>query len=204
MFGIDNNFKDNDITYNRKLKLEEYDDNGNLIDCVEFTPKDLMEFYLLKNNGYHDIRTARKKIKDYFSMGNIELKKKLLNIIFYHHKLDENLINRIESIITTYTEDELRFAFSLKDYFCDDCKLNFNMKDYFFFKNMSFEEVLKWIHSVNGVYYAVANDGTKGMACLDKPTKKQASYQRQRNGKRIVFLSFKDWKEYSISENELY
>lgn len=47
MFGIDNNFKDNDITYNRKLKIEEYDDNGNIIDCVEFSPKDLMEFYLL-------------------------------------------------------------------------------------------------------------------------------------------------------------
>ncbi len=37
MFGIDNKFKDNDITYNRKLKLEEYDDNGTLIDCVEFS-----------------------------------------------------------------------------------------------------------------------------------------------------------------------
>lgn len=203
MLDTNDNFEHNEITYNRKLKLEEYDNNGNLIDCVEFTPKDLMDFYIMKNNMCNDIRTARKKIKDYFSMGNIELKKKLLNIIFYQHKLDENLINRIESIITTYTEDELHFAFSLKDYFCDDCKLKFNMKDYFFFKNMSFLEVLKWIQSVNGIYYAVANDGTKGMSYLDKPTKKQAKYQRQKNSKRIVFLSFKDWKEYSISENEL-
>lgn len=77
------------------------------------------------------------------------------------------------------------------------------MKDSAFFKNMSFEDILKWIQSVNGIYYAVANDGTKGMAYLDKPTKKQAKYQRQRNGKRIVFLSFKYWKEYSICENEL-
>lgn len=203
MLGIQENFIDNYITYNRKLKLEEYDDNGNLIDCVEFTPKELMEFYILKNNMCNDIRTARKNIKDYFSIGNTELKNSLLNIIFYEHKLDENLINRIESIITTYTEDELRFAFLLKGHFCNDCKFNFNMKDYFFFKNMSFFEVLKWIKSVNGIYYAISTDRTKGISYLEKPTKKQAKYQRQKNGKRIVFLSFKDWKEYSISENEL-
>lgn len=77
------------------------------------------------------------------------------------------------------------------------------MKDNAFLQNMSFEDVLKWMKTVTGIYYAVANDGTKGMIYLDKPTKKQAKYQRQRNGKRIVFLSFKDWKEYSVSENEL-
>lgn len=203
MFGIDNNFKDNDITYNRKLKLEEYDDNGNIIDCVEFSQKDLMEFYIFKNNGYHDIRTARKSIKDYFNVGNKELKLKLLNHIFYQYRLNNGLVNTIESIITTYNDDELNFAFLLKNYVCDECNFLFSMKDSAFFKNMSFEDVLKWIQSVNGIYYAVANDGTKGMAYLDKPTQKQAKYQRQKNGKRIVFLSFKDWKEYYISENEL-
>ncbi|MGG7212082.1 hypothetical protein ACQPUY_00540 [Clostridium nigeriense] len=203
MFRIDNNFKDNDITYNRKLKLEEYDDNGNIIDCVEFSQKDLMEFYIFKNNGYHDIRTARKSIKDYFNVGNKELKIKLLNHIFYQYTLNNDLVNSIESIITTYNEDELNFAFSIKNYVWNECKFQLSMQDSSFFKNMSFEEVLKWIQSVNGIYYAVANDGTKGMAYLDKPTKKQAKYQRQKNGKRIVFLSFKDWKEYSISENEL-
>lgn len=203
MFGVDNNFKDNDITYNRKLKLEEYDDNGNIIDYVEFSSKDLMEFYLLKNNGYHDIRTSRKSIKDYFNVGNKELKIKLLNHIFYQYRLDNNLVKFIDSIITTYSDDELKFALSLKNYEYDECNFILNMKDNAFLKNMSFEDVLKWMRSVNGIYYAVANDGTKGMAYLDKPTKKQAKYQRQKNGKRIVFLSFKDWKEYSISENEL-
>lgn len=203
MFGIDNKFKDNDITYNRKLKLEEYDDNGNLIDCVEFSQKDLMEFYILRNNGYNDIRTARKSIKDYFNIGNEKLKFKLLNDIFYKNRLDNDLVNCIEYIITTYTEDELNFAFTLKDYVYDECNFLFGIKDSTFFKNMSFLEVLKWIKSVDGIYYAVANDGSKGMTYLDKPTKKQAKYQRQKNGKRIVFLSFKDWKEYSISENDL-
>ena len=66
MFGIDNNFKDNDITYNRKLKLEEYDDNGNLIDCVEFTPKDLMEFYLLKIMDTMIFVLLEKKLKIIF------------------------------------------------------------------------------------------------------------------------------------------
>ena len=196
-------FTENYITYNRKLKLEEYDDNGNLIDCLEFSQEDLMEFHIMKNYIGNDIRTARKKIKDYFNIVDTELKKKLLNNIFYQHKLDENLINLIESIITTYTKDELCFAFSVKDYFCGDYKFNFTMKDYAFFKNMNFLEVLKWIKSINGIYYAVANDGTRGISYLKKPTKKQAKYQRQKNSKRIVFLNFKDWKEYIVSENEL-
>ena len=203
MFGIDNNFKDNDITYNRKLKLEEYDDNGNIIDYVEFSSKDLMEFYLLKNNGYHDIRTARKCIKDYFNIGNKELKFKLLDHIFYNYRLNNDLVNYIESIITTYSDDELNFAFSLKNYVYNECNFILSMKDNSFFQNMSFQDVLRWMKTIPGIYYAVANDGTKGMLYLDKPTKKQAKYQRQRNDKRIVFLSFKDWKEYSISENEL-
>lgn len=203
MFGITNDFKDNEITYNRKLKLEEYDDNGNLIDCVEFSQKDLMEFYILKNNGYNDLKTARKNIKDYFNVGNKELKTKLLNHIFYEYTLNDDLVDSIESILTTYTEEEIQFALSLKNYFYNECTFLLNMKDSAFFKNMSFFEVLNWIKNIDGIYYAVANDGTKGMAYLEKPTKKQAKYQRQKNGKRIIFLNFTDWKEYSISENEL-
>ncbi|WP_346889191.1 hypothetical protein [Clostridium sp. UBA1056] len=162
-----------------------------------------MEFYTLKNNGYSDVRTARKSIKDYFSIGNKELKLKLLNNIFYQYTLNDNLVNSIESIITTYTEDELNFAFSLKHYVFNECNFHLSMKDASFFKNMSFFEVLKWIKSVIGIYYAVANDGTKGMSYLEKPTRKQGKYQRQKHGKIIIFLSFNDWKEYIVSENEL-
>lgn len=149
MFGIDNNFKDNDITYNRKLKLEEYDDNGNIIDCVEFSQKYLMEFYLLKNNGYHDFLTARKSIKDYFNVGNKEIKLKLLNHIFYNYRLNNDLVNYIESIITTYNDDELKLAFSSKNYYLyDEYNFILSIKDNTFFKNMSFEDVLKWMKTV--------------------------------------------------------
>lgn len=204
MLGISNDFKDNEITYNRKLKLEEYDDNGNLIDCVEFSQKELMEFYILRNNGYSDLKTAKKHIKDYFNIGNKELKTKLLHHIFYECRLNEALVNSIEYILTEYNEEEIQFALSLKNYFYNECTLLLNMKDSDFFRNLDFFEVLSWIKNTDGIYYAIANDGTKGMAYLEKPTKKQAKYQRQRNSKRIIFLNFTDWKEYSILENDLF
>lgn len=89
-------------------------------------------------------------------------------------------VNSIESIITKYNDNELNFAFSLKNYVYDKCNFLFNMKDSALFKNISFEEVLKLIQSVNGIYYAVANGRTKGMTYLEKPTKKQTKYQRQK------------------------
>ena len=203
MFGIDNNFEDNDITYNRKLKLEEFDDEGQLIDCVEFSQKDLLEFYILKNNGLHDIRTARKNIKDYFNTGNTKLKTVLLNNVFYNHKLDDNLINLIESILNTYSEDAINFVLTLKDYHYNESSLILSLKDINMLKESNFFDLLAWTKNTTGIYYALSNDARKGMYYFEKPTKKQAKYQRQKHGKRIIFLNFKDWKEYLVSESEL-
>lgn len=62
--------------------------------------------------------------------------------------------------------------------------------------------IYNWIKNRSGIYYAIDNSGTKTWDFVDKPTKKQAIYQR-RKGRRIAFLSFSDFTEYIISENEL-
>ncbi|MFQ9249240.1 MAG: hypothetical protein ACLR3R_18485 [Clostridium paraputrificum] len=201
MDGIDK--KSIDITYNHKLKLEEYDDDGNLIDCVELPQRDLLELYMIKNTNCSNILISKKEIRDYFNSGDIELKDSLLNNVFFQSKLDRNLIDSIEYIIKKYTKDEINFALTIKNYCDDEVTFFLTMKDYNMLKSMNFYEVLKWIRRIDGIYYCVANDGSKGMVYLERPTKKQAKYQRQKNGKRIVFLSFRDWKEYDISENEL-
>jgi len=77
------------------------------------------------------------------------------------------------------------------------------MTDYSRIKKMKFNDTLDWIKNSDGIHYAVLNEGVKGITFFERPTRKQAKYQRVKNGKRIVFLSFKDWKERIVNENEL-
>ncbi|MBO0558972.1 hypothetical protein EXQ37_03815 [Clostridium botulinum] len=70
-------------------------------------------------------------------------------------------------------------------------------------KKFGLIEALEFIKNREGIYYAVNNSGEREYDFVDKPTKKQAKYQRVKNGRRTVFLSFKDWKEYIVNENEL-
>lgn len=195
-------FKDNYFTKNRRLKLEEYDDDGNLIDTVEFTQADLWNFYMLKNNGCNHFEFARKKDKEYFKGKELELAPKML-YLFNDYYFDENIVRDIEAIFKKYTVEQIEFALEFKNYHYNETSYITSTKDYNQVKVMKFLDVLEWTRNSSGLYYAVSNDGTKGMMYLEKPTKSQAKYQRQAHGKRIVFLSFKDWKEYLINENEL-
>ncbi|MBU3176113.1 hypothetical protein KPL47_06990 [Clostridium estertheticum] len=197
-----NKFGDNYYTRNRKLKLEEYDDNGNLIDTIEFAQGDLWNFYQTKNNNYNDFTIARKKDREHFKGKELVLMKRIMDLVNDYY-FGEDTIKDIETIFKEYTVEEIEFALSFKNYAYNESTYNFAMKEYFKIKNMSFYEILKWIKDCKGIYYAVSNDNVKGMAYLEMPTKKQAKYQRQSNSKRIVFLNFRDWKEYIVNETEL-
>ncbi len=48
-------FKGNEYTHNRKFKIEEYDNEGNLIDVIDLNERDLWEFYMLKINTRDDM-----------------------------------------------------------------------------------------------------------------------------------------------------
>jgi len=109
------------------------------------------------------------------------------------------MIRAIEDMFNKYKYEQIEFA------------LNFNLnpdefyiapQDYDYIRNMKFSDILEWTSSSSGIYYAVLNDGSKGMLFLTKPTKKQAQYQRNK-GNRIIFLSFQDWKEYLVNEKAL-
>lgn len=195
-------FEGNYFTHNRKLKLEEYDDNGNLIDVIEFSKGDLWNFYMFKNNYCTDLTIARKKDREYFKGKELELAKRML-YVFNDYYFDENTVKDIETLFKKYTVEEIEFALNLKDNSYHQTEYNLSMRDYNEVKRMKFSDILNWIKNSEGIYYAVSNDGIKGMTFLEKPTKKQAKYQRQHNGKRIIFLNFRDWKEYLVNESEL-
>ncbi|MES5866656.1 hypothetical protein [Bacillus cereus group sp. RP32] len=67
----------------------------------------------------------------------------------------------------------------------------------------TFNEAIEFIEERDGIYYAITKEGNRHWDFVDKPTKKQARYQRNKHGNRIVFKSFTDWKEYLVNEDEL-
>ncbi|RFM19723.1 hypothetical protein C1147_08600 [Clostridium botulinum] len=78
----------------------------------------------------------------------------------------------------------------------DQLRMGFQFDDY------SFQGCYNWVKSISGIYYSVYNDGTRCWDFIDnKPTYKQAKYQNNK-GRRIIFFSFKDWKEYIMNLNE--
>lgn len=70
-------------------------------------------------------------------------------------------------------------------------------------RRLNLLDSIEFVNQRNGVYYAVNNAGKKTFDFIDKPSRKQVKYQRVKNGCRTVFLSFHDWKEYLITEDEL-
>lgn len=195
-------FEDNYYTYNRKLKIEEYDESGGVIDVIEFSQEDLFQFLLYKNNSNISFDTARKEDREYFKSNDLELVKKMLPH-FDHHFFNKEMIKEIEYILKKYTKEQIEFALNFDIGPGNDQGYVFTMEVYNELKQMSFKDKLEWIKNSVGIYYAVSNSGQRGMFYLEKPTKKQAAYQRQKNDKRIVFFSFKDWKEYTVAEKEL-
>lgn len=136
------------------------------------------------------------KFQGYFEGKELELAEQM-KYSFNDEYSDENIIKEIENIYKTYTIEEIEFALNFMDFLT---KGFVTMKDYFRVKKMKLIDILKWIKNSEGIYFAVSNDGTRGMVYLEKPKKSQVEYQRKKNGKRIVFLSFKDWKEYLMNE----
>lgn len=197
------NFKDNYFTYKRTLKLEEYDSNGNLIDVIEFEPHELdmfckhMAYY--KCNGF---KVARKEDREYFKGEKLKLAKKIL-FNLQCEIFDDGIRELINNIFNLYTEEQINFALNFKDYFYNESIYRFSISDYHYISKKNFINILDWIKESKGFWYAIDDNGKKGMAYLNQPTKKQALYQKNKNKMKIVFLNFQDMKEYAVDEDVL-
>lgn len=187
------------LTKNRKLKIDEYDDNGNLIDVIEFSKEDLWWFCCEKGNAYRGLDVAVKSDREYFKGEELELFHKIIKTTeLFRFCIVEEDVKKIDYIFRTYTKDQIRFALDFKNYLYNYLNYAFYGDDEIIMKNKNFIDILEWVKNSVGFYYAIDEKGDRGMAYLDKPTKKQVSYQRQKHGKKIVFLDFKDFKEYLV------
>lgn len=200
--GFKNKFEDNYYTKNRKLKLEEYDGDGNIIDTIELSQEDLWNFYMHKNNGFICFDIARKSDREYFSGDRLETAKRIVNLIEDRY-FDIITIKQIEEILRDYTLEQINFAIDFKNYSYDIPNYMFFGEDDIFIKGLKFIDILVYFKSKNGFWYAIDDKGNRGMAYLNEPTKKQIKYQMNKHGKKIVYFNFIDCKEYRVNEDEL-
>lgn len=192
------------FTKNRKLKIEEYDEDGKLIDSIEFTKDDLWRFCIEKGNSYRGLDVAIKADREYFKGEELELFKEMIEKSgIFRLCISRDEIDIVNYIFKRFTYKQIKFGLGFKNYIYNTLNYNFYSNDEVLMIEKNFIQVLDWINSSEGFYYAIDNDGDKGMAYINKPTLKQAKYQRQKHNKRIVFFSFNDWKEHLVSEYEL-
>lgn len=192
------------LTKNRSLTLKEYDDKGNLIDCrvlPEWVAKVAYES-VLNYGGIKEVSRAE------YYYGFSDEQWEFIKLIYKNPKgyyfYDNNFMEYCKCLFEKNPIEKLLLAASLsKETYCMKGNLNVHPTSEFFGKKFDFEEALKFIEERPGIYYAVDKQGRRTYDFVDKPTKRQASYQRNKNGYRVVFLSFRDWKEYVVDEEQL-
>lgn len=184
---------------NKRIIMEDLDDKGNFIQrtILDEEDKDDVLAVVTAKRGYISISnekdllqfTEEQKdiIHEILEREDIFLSKK--QTIFFKNLFKENPLEKIQ------------YALGLMQ---DNWAFNTAMNSPYYAKKFStFKEVLDFINERDGIYYAMKKDGTKHLDFIDKPTKKQAVYQRLKNGHQIVFLNFADFKIYVVSEDEL-
>lgn len=203
-------YEDKYFLKNRKLKLEEYDDDGNIIDSREFDDDELAMFISIMGNELKAIKIARKKSLENFNDEDL----KIIERFIVYSRYRQALLGKGRYINYIYEDDVELFKKLLEqpkeklNYALDICMAG---RSFFLTKiaseygrrDLTFAEAIKFIDDREGIYYAVNNKGKRVYDFIDKPTLKQSQYQRKRNGNRTVFLNFSDWKEYIVDESEL-
>lgn len=68
----------------------------------------------------------------------------------------------------------------------------------------TFLDTLRFIEGKNGLYFAIDYHERKVRAYgINPPPRKHLKYIKKRCGLTMIFLSFADWNEYILKENEL-
>lgn len=196
---------------NRKLFLNEYDDDGNLLESRELNNDLLGDFVCTVLSRDRQIDIVRKSVREKFTdkEWNIIYYIKGVDFNVYHYASkfhgmdfeDDDVLKLLRDIFDSNSEDKISFAIREICYKGFKCKL----ASPFSGLSLGFMDAIKFINSRHGIYYAVNNYGERTYDFVDeRPTKKQAEYRRKKYGDRIVYMDFIDFKEYSINEDDLY
>ncbi|WP_236734969.1 hypothetical protein [Bacillus mycoides] len=189
----------------KRIIIQDLDDEGNIIqECVANEgDKDTMLSSLVAKYGFAAL-TPQKALSDF-----TDEEKKIINYITDDtlKYLTEKRIKEFRNLFDKHGSKKIDFAMQMSF----GTQYNSYSNNSFFSvqlgneyaRSYTFDEALEFIEERKGIYYAITKDGNRHWDFVDKPTKKQARYQRNKHGNRIVFKSFADWKEYLVSEDEL-
>ena len=208
----------------RKLILVEYDDKGNEVDsnCL-CTNEHLIEIYdgSLNHHLINDRYFLDKPDRDRFTIdqwdimekfaypspvdkwGDGEYSKYILgrqSYIFSHAVLNDDVVTFWNKFFSS-CKDKQKFVMNMFNNGAGSSyywivKIGYELE----FDSNNFVSCFNWVDKTSGVYYSIDDKGEKMWDFLEEtPTIKQYKYQIKK-GRRIVFLSFTDWKEHLVRE----
>lgn len=119
---------------------------------------------------------------------------------FSHATLNEDMVGFWDKFISS-CDDKQKFVMNL---FNNGAGSNYywivKMGYKYEYEPSDFVSCFDWVDKTSGIYYSIDDKGEKKWDFLDEPpTVKQYKYQIKK-GRRIAFLSFKDWKEHLVKE----
>jgi hypothetical protein len=113
----------------------------------------------------------------------------------------DNEIKQVRHLLDTHGESRLVFALDMSESSRHRMgqALLVSSKSPYYSKHFSFDEAIEFLSGRDGVYYATNSEGVRCYDFIDMPNKKQISNQVKKDGYHVVFLNFKDGKEYEIA-----
>ncbi|WP_154826931.1 hypothetical protein [Clostridium butyricum] len=205
----------------KKVYIIEYDDNGNEIDRNLLTDNESLRNLLLLNqyavNGRFLLDLNYRSL---FSSEQWDFIENFSDIIKVYIKKDDDFDFYPKFAYANINDEDVALLKELFNGPRERLELIKNLRYSSYYNKPSFwilspdghtsitydknslKSIYNWINSRDGIYYSINNNNSKTWDFVDRPSKKQAIYQR-RKGRRIVFLSFRDFKEYIINEYEL-
>ncbi|CUB59646.1 hypothetical protein BN2127_JRS10_05162 [Bacillus subtilis] len=191
---------------NKRVIIQDLDEDGNVIQetVANESDKDTMLSALVAKYGFaaltplkalDEFTDEEKKIKNYITDEDCKyLTDK--RIQEFRSLFDEHGVRKIDFALHISQGSQHNPYSSYHSYFLVQMGSEYA-------RSYTFKEALEFIDERDGIYYAITKEGNRHWDFIDKPTKKQARYQRNKHGNRIVFKSFTDWKEYLVNEDEL-
>ena len=203
----------------RKLVLIEYDENGNEVDRnVVAENQDLLKVHGAYDKLIKDRYLLDKHEREFYTSRQWDIMERVGvdGLIGYYAKEKgeyggfnnfhhAEIIEERKLFWDAFFKEPIEkqeYILSLFHSLCGDwVRLNGEV----LYNSANLKSCWDWVNKTAGEYQYVDNRGEVRSSCYieEKPTRKQAAYQRKKYGVRLVFCSFKDWKKYEVNESEL-
>ncbi|WP_405078673.1 hypothetical protein ACI48J_13575 [Paenibacillus chitinolyticus] len=183
----------------KRIIIETLDERGEVIAASEAAEVDKDSFLALLFAKYGPAFILKELHPKLFSEEEFEYAVELIELEYDLIPSHDNIME-IRALFDAHGHNKVKLA---QDMACGmsawgDGYFMVTPKNPYFRKMFTFEEALEFINKRKGLYYAIDKLGNRRYDFIDEPTKKQITYQQNKNGNQVVFLSFADWKLHKV------